>query len=463
MTKTLAYARISRDPSERRVGVERQRREVKQLAEQLQLTIDAWYEDNDASAYDGKVRPAFSKLLDELRSGRVGVLLAWDQDRLARDVVDWENVLRACQQHGTRVVFVTDGAVDLGTVGGRLSSRVRAVVGRSESEQKSERIRAAVRERAAEGKAHGRVLFGWRREYEHDSNGVQIRGAWRDVLDEAESSIVREAAQRIMAGESIKRITADLNDRGIRSSYGKRWNPAALRHTMLRPANAGLRVHHRQVIGDAEAPPILERGLYDRLVAFLTDPTRRTVTDNRTRHLLTGLALCGVCNTPMRVKGPAYLCPRGCVGRRVAPVDEYVTRVVVARLSQPDALSLLAPDDGAAETAAKEAAALRARLDALVDDYADGILDRAGMKRAAERIRPQLEQAEARARTTSTAALDVLSDIVGRGAETRWRSLSIQRRRAAIAVLLDITIDRTGKGNYREFDYDAIRLGWRHG
>jgi DNA invertase Pin-like site-specific DNA recombinase len=458
-----AYARISRDPGERRIGVQRQRREVTELAERLGLHIDTWHEDNDASAFSGKVRPAFDALLRDLEAGRVAALLAWDQDRVARDIGDWERVLRACQKHATRVAFTTSGEVDIATVSGRTTSRFNAVIARQESEHKSERIKAASRERAAEGRAHGLVPYGWRREYETDARGLRIKGAWHDVLDEHAAEVVREAARRVLAGESAKRIVSDLNDRGIPTVRGRPWDPAALRMTLLRPGNAGLRVHQGKVVGAATAPAILNRGDWDRLVALLRDPSRRTVTDNRIKHLLTGIAKCGVCGAAVRVKGPRYLCPKSHVGRLQDPVDDLVERVVVGRLSMPDAATLLAADDAVAEQAAQEAAALRVRLDALVDDYADGLLDRDGMKRATARIRPRLEVAEAKARATSSAATDVLADVVGPDAQAHWDTLPIARRRAVISTLLDVEILPIGDKTLRRapFDPELVRLTWR--
>lgn len=458
-----AYARISRDPNERRVGVQRQRREVSELAERLGLTIDHWHEDNDASAYSGKARSEFNKLLADLTNGRVSVLLAWDQDRIARDIGDWERVLRACQNNAVRVAFATSGEVYLGTVSGRSGSRFNAVIARQESEHKSERIKAATKERAAEGRAHGLIPFGWRREYQTDSRGLRIKGAWRDVLDEPAAAIVRECAHRVLAGESVKRITADLNAREIATARGKRWDPASLRMTLLRPGNAGLRVHQGAVVGASTAPPILERGDWDRVVSLLKDPTRRTVNDNRIRHLLTGLATCGVCGSGLRVKGPRYLCPNSHVGRLQAPVDDMVERVVVGRLSMPDAVSLLAVDDSAATDAARDAAALRVRLEGLVDDYADGVLSRDDMKRGAARIRPRLEELEVKARATSSAAGDVLADVIGSDAQERWNGLPIARRRTVISLLIAVTIKPIEDKSKRRapFDPELVRIDWK--
>jgi len=70
-TKNTAavYVRISADPQGERAGVERQRRECEQLAERLGLTVVALFEDNDVSAYSGKPRPEFERLLGGADTG----------------------------------------------------------------------------------------------------------------------------------------------------------------------------------------------------------------------------------------------------------------------------------------------------------------------------------------------------------------------------------------------------------
>jgi site-specific DNA recombinase len=459
-----AYARISKDPNERRVGVERQRREVAELAERLGLTVDQWHEDNDVSAYSGVRRPAFEELLQDVETGRVSALLAWDQDRVARDVTQWERVVKACQAHGVRVAFATAGEIDLGTVSGRMASRFSAVIARHESEHKSERIVAASRQRAAEGKAHGRIPYGYRRVYEVDSKGLPVRGRWRDELDEAAAAVIREAADRVLAGETLKAICRDLEARGVRSSRGATFQTSTLRIVLLRPGNAGLREYRGEIVGDAEAPAILDRAKWERLCRLLRDPKRLTVNDTSTRHLLTGIATCGKCGGPIRAKLNQYQCRDNyCCGRARVPVDELVEDVVVGRLARADARTLWETDDSDAAKAAEEAAGLQARLDGLVDDYADGLLDRAGMKRAADRIRPQLDAARARARATSTAAQDVLEGLTGLEVSQRWETLPIGRKRAVVDLLLDVRIHPVGAGGKGRvpFDPDTIQIDWR--
>ena len=77
------YARISQDRSdEARKGVDRQVQECVARADDLGWTVADIYRDNDASAYSGKRRPEYQRMLDDVRSGEVRAIIAWHPDRL---------------------------------------------------------------------------------------------------------------------------------------------------------------------------------------------------------------------------------------------------------------------------------------------------------------------------------------------------------------------------------------------
>ncbi|MHB1491318.1 MAG: recombinase family protein, partial [Cellulomonas sp.] len=64
MTRTaVIYARISQDREGAGLGVERQRQDCQALADKLGWTVAETYIDDDASAYSGKPRPAYRRML----------------------------------------------------------------------------------------------------------------------------------------------------------------------------------------------------------------------------------------------------------------------------------------------------------------------------------------------------------------------------------------------------------------
>ncbi|MCU1612635.1 MAG: Resolvase domain protein [Frankiales bacterium] len=456
--RAAVYCRISDDRRGLGMGVERQREDCHDLARRNGWHVVATYTDNDVSAYSGKPRRQYAELMHAVASDEIDVVIAWDPDRLHRSPAELEGFITAVERAGVRVVSVQAGQVDLSTAAGRLVARMLGNIARHESEHKSERVRRALEQNATAGRSHGRRPFGWQRVYATD-------GTSHEVIDHAEAATVGRIADAILAGESIRAITAALNADGIPSPTGRPWAKNMVRAVVLRERNAGLLVHRGAVVGDGAWPPILDRGKWEQVRAVLSDPQRRTSTATAAAHLLSGIARCGVCGATLRMavnRGvPSYRCSeRSCVIRRKDDVDELVTAVVVGRLSRPDAVDVLAPDRSPERAAAvAEAGQLRGRLDDAADQYAEGLIDARQLERITARLRPQLDAAEVRARLVDDSPL--LAGLAGApDVRTKWDALPLTRRRAVVDLLMTVTIDRTRQGA-REFDHEAVRIEWR--
>lgn len=457
-SRAAIYCRISSDPRDTGLGVDRQRQECRDLAAARGWDVVRVHVDNDVSAFSGKRRPGYERLLADVSDGAVDVVLAWHPDRLHRSPLELEEFIVAVEKRGVGVQTVTAGQWDLSTATGRFFARQLGGVARYESEHRGERLRAKLEQNATRGVTHGRATYGWRAEYAPDKTR-------RDVVHQQEADVVRGIARELLAGESLRSITANLNARGVPSPRGGPWHKGMVRHLVLRERNAGLRVHRGQVVGQGTWEPILHPGTYEQVRAVLGDPARKTSTGTAAQHLLSGIARCGVCGTPVRVAWNrtvhSYRCSgRSCVSRRKADVDELVSRVVIARLARPDAVDLFAPDTSEVRrAAAEEVQVLRARLDNAADDYADGKIDARQLERITARLRPAVATAEARARAVDDAPL--LADLLGvADVEAAWRSLSLSRRRAVVEALMAVTILPTRQG-VRTFDPSTVRIEWK--
>jgi hypothetical protein len=356
------------------------------------------------------------------------------------------------------VVTVQAGQWDLSTASGKLVARMLGSIARHESDHKSERVRRALQQNATAGRSHGRVAYGWTREHAPD-------GTVREVIVPEQAAVIRRITDALLAGESLRSVTAGLNAEGVPSPMGKPWHKNMVRALVLRERNAGLRVHRGEVVGDGTWEPILNRGQWEQLRAVLSDPARKTGTGTAAKHLLSGIARCGVCGATLRValnrRVPSYRCSEhGCVIRRRQDLDELVTAVVVQRLARPDAAALFTIGDTPDRRAAlAEAEQLRARLDHAADQYAEGSIDGRQLERITARLRPQLAQAEKRMRTVDSAPL--LDGLAGApDVDDVWAQLPLSRRRAVVALLLDIRVHRTRQGA-RTFDPAAVVIEWK--
>lgn len=467
MTKRVAvYLRQSQDRGGNEYGISRQREDVLRLVQGRGWTVAGEYVDNDTSATARKPRPAFEDMMAAVDRGDVDVIAARHVDRLVRRLGDLEAVLERCEAHGVAVVTASDG-VDTSTDAGRLVVRILAAVAQGEVERKSARQRSAVAQAAAQGR-----YVGGRRAFGYEADGVTIR--------DDEAAAVKAGYEAVLAGESVATIARAWDAAGFTTPQGSRWERSAVRDVLLNARNAGLRRHrpegsHREyrrdpasfVVGRAVWDPIVPEETWRAVVAILTDPGRRKGTPGAVA-LLTGVGRCGVCGATVHAGGArrnvrAYRCSAAAHMQRMAdPVDEYVEAVMVARLSQPDALAVFAPTvEADTRDLSAEADVLRRRLEDLAVDYADGIMTRQQFRTANERARSRL--AELEAEIAAAGASDVIAPLVSSGdVAAAWSELSTARRRSVIETLAEVTLYSPGRGR-RTFDPRTVGIVWRTG
>jgi hypothetical protein len=292
----------------------------------------------------------------------------------------------------------------------------------------------------------------------------------------AEATVIRQGTELLLAGGSLAGAVKLANESGLRTTFGNHeWSSLAWRNVLIRPRNAGLRQHRGEILGRATWEPIVPEHQWRALVAILTDPSRRTSPGNGVKWLGSGLYLCGRCGSGLRVQGAggnrtrAYRCPQrggGHVTRAAAPLDEYVTAVIVARLARPDAVELLRPvaplvDLDALRT---DATAARARLREIAEAMGDGDITMAEARIARERAQERLQRAErAIAEATIPSPLAALAGVPD-VAEV-WPGLDLGIRRAVLDSLVVVTVKpmlgHRPQGGPGYFDPGAVKIEWK--
>ena len=145
------YCRISNDPARLEVGVQRQRGDCAELVARLWPEARSrMFADNNLSAANPAVqRPQWRAMLDALRSGEVDQVVAYDQSRLTRQPLEWEQLLVVRERRGiTSIHTVREGEREFADVGGRMVSRIIAAVDAEYAEVTRMRVRRAMRQLA---------------------------------------------------------------------------------------------------------------------------------------------------------------------------------------------------------------------------------------------------------------------------------------------------------------------------
>lgn len=439
-TRAAIYVRISEDKAGAGLGVARQEKDCRALAKRLGWTIVEVYVDNDLSAYSGKPRPAYLRLLEDIEAGRIDGVIVWHTDRLHRSTAELEHYINVARD--VPVEAVQAGHIDLSTPTGRAVAKTHGAWAQHEVELKSERQKAKNRELAEAGKP-----MGGGRPFGFEADGITIR--------KKEAKIVQEATSRVLAGDSLASIIRDFNARGIVSTRGNQWRYSNLRSLLQRPRNAGLSVYKGKVIGKAQWKPLVSEADFYGVNAILSDPSRRTTTGNTRKHLMSGLAKCGICGQGMKPgavrdrKGDRYMVYRCCVYRSVPKVDRFVSRVTQVLVVNPAMRSLLTKrNDVDLSGLYSEKEELESRQEQAAGAFAEGSITLPQLNTITERLKNRIAEIEAElARSTNTAVfgdLLTVSDVI-----KAWEALSIERKRAVIDALMTVTVlpvGRRGRG-----------------
>jgi DNA invertase Pin-like site-specific DNA recombinase len=490
------YARISLDKTGEQVGVTRQLHDMRALAEARGFEVVAEITENDVTASKDRRRPGYERVWQLVRSNSVDHVLAWQSSRLMRSRRDRAEVISTFGKHNVDVIAVKGPSLDLRSAYGRGMADMMTSFDTMEGEVKAERVSAAIADLARRGKAWGYCPYGWDRV----GRGIHAEHA----VNEHEAEIVRELVDRLLAGESLNELYRDMNARDEpapgcaqwmkmpaevrqqREAKGRKpptrqWAKSTIRTLVVRDANVAVRLYRKHEGGGTEMPgdwpPIVDRAKHDRVVALLASPDRRTHSGPRPgarKHLLTsGIGKCGVCGGPLRVTRRSgrrgngariYLCLNGggCTGRLQEPVDDLVAKVVIGRLSQPDALDWLLGDDEQARRLTQRCEELQRRLEEAADSQADGKITIRQLERITARLMPQLEAAE-RERDAAVRSLDVaaLRPLAGPEAAARWEAMPVAARRAVLETLgIEVVVlprEKHGPG----FEPETVRIEWK--
>jgi DNA invertase Pin-like site-specific DNA recombinase len=462
VAKAGLYARISSDRDGDQLGVRRQLEDCQARAEREGWVVVERYVDDDVSAYSGKPRPAYRRMLDDLRSGYIDAVVVWHVDRLVRQPRELEEFIELCRDLGVSQLATVFGDIDLSTHDGQLMARILGAVARKESDDKSRRITRKHEELAQAGKIAG--------------GGTRPYGFERDrrTIVPSEAAVIRELADRALAGEAIRALCRDLDERGIATVTGVSWKPQTLSRLLASGRISGQREHHGELVAAAEWPAIITPQQTAQLRRLLLDPGRRTNQLVR-RYLLVRLLRCGRCGAtlvsrPRSGGARRYICASGpgytgCGHLFVLaePLERFVVDVVLLRLDSPELAAALAgaPSEPDAERLQLEISESQSQLEKLAGMFGRQEIALSEWIAARAPIDDRLTGAKRQlGRLSSTSALD---GFVGNaaGLRERWESLPLHRQHAIVAAVLDHLVVRPGRQGFNGFDPSRFEPVWR--
>lgn len=467
MLKAVGYARISKDDTLEGRGVARQTEDIEAVCERHGWDLAEVLTDNDISAsrYSKKARPGYNRLVELIRAGAVDRAVVYDVDRLLRQPRQLEDLIDLCEQrNGSFALHNVNGELDLVTSSGRFVARILVGKAAMESDDLSRRLRRAFDQKAAEGRPHGAQAFG----YEPD--GMTIR--------EPEATLLRQAADDVLAGTSLNEIARRWNRMGVRTAQsGREWHGNVVKVVLTNQRQAGLRVHRRgtpdEAIYPAAWPAVIPRDVHDRLVAHFRvtrprTPARRTPFTTLIRSAETGIPLDRDVvrgrityrghNRPAREAGNLTIAAEG-LERLI--LEMLFTAVEDGKLAGP------VVEQRRRRAAAPDLATIEDDLRGLAEDFGEGRITRGEWMAARQPLEQRLTAAQAALDDAETG--DAL-EAVDVDLRARWPSLHVDRQRAILQAVFEGIYIRPSKRRggpapmvegVGRVDLDRVDVRWR--
>lgn len=467
-TRAIIYCRVSSDRSGRGRSVSEQEDECRRVCEREGWPVAEVLVDNDigASRHSGKDRPEFKRLADVLRAG--DVLVTWEASRATRDLKVYVELRDLCAERGVWWSY-SGNTYDMSSGSDRWSTGLDALVAEKAAEETRDRVLRALEKNADQGLPHGRIPYGYR--------GVRDPGTGKiveRVIEPSEASIIREIAERLLAGQTAYSIAVDLNDRDISTGQPSRagWTTTTILRLVQRPYLAGKRTH-RGKLTQGTWEPILTEDQQLRLSAIINNrpkPSR----GSEPRSLLSGTAMCGVCGWPMyrylasAPSKPAYRCSNRPhhTSRDIEKTDAVVIEKLIEAINNyRDDLTLRVSEGDAADQQPdvseflNQAREAKQRLDALQQSYIAGktAVDDWEMMSAA--IREQIETANSRAQNAAVTSSPLLA-IINTPAEEMWEMFTFEEQRRFVRAAVEVKIHKPPRRGTR-FDRELIEVTLR--
>ncbi len=290
MKLTAAYYRSSTKLQEESVTT--QQYEINQYALKKGLLIDLEYPDPSVSARKNKLneRPQMKRLITDIRNGKIGTLLVYKRDRLARKVEEHLELYNLFKSHNVEVHFIAENEPPMRLdIFGELMELFIGVMNQREGEQINLRIADTKLSNFIRGKSIGNLPFG----YSTDKKKTKI------IRDEDELSIVKTIFNEWNTRKyaNMEKLAQKFKEDGIKRRK-KDWTRNNISDVLTNPIYMGIRIatfDNRQVSRSVEELAIITAEEFDSAQEIIESRKSPKMPKEKFNYLLSSLIVCDVC------------------------------------------------------------------------------------------------------------------------------------------------------------------------
>ena len=206
------YIRVSTEDQLRHgFSLPQQKENLEALCKYKGYEIYKVYQDAGISAKDMEHRPAFQKMLGDMRKGKINYIVAYKIDRVTRSVRDLEELISELEKYHCYLVCERDD-VNTSTANGRFFIRMLTVLSQLEIEIVSERTKFGLEGAIKAGHLPKVPFIGYKRA---EDKSV--------IIDESTRDLVLRIFNMYLEGKSYFQIANILNDEKVLADKKKHW------------------------------------------------------------------------------------------------------------------------------------------------------------------------------------------------------------------------------------------------
>lgn len=497
--KAGIYLRISKDIEMTGEAIERQREDCEWMCKHYDYKLKKEYVDHSKSAFSGRKRSAYDRMIADYKAGRIDVIVAWKIDRLTRSTQGFAETLNELADQKLCICTTDTGFLDLSRADAKLMVNIFVAFAEFESARKSERQLRANQQRAKNGlHKRGAHCFGYNPDY---------------TINEEQAKIVQRIYSALLEGYSLEAITRALSGKenidGLpktpkisvtraitinkkRKQEGKPlrpvpadgdWSSSSIRGILRNPLYAGyavsqpwkewtkpgamrnwqsfiVRDEHGNRLKSQDHEPIVDEGIWLAVQDILDDPTRqKNACGNNRTHLGSNLFRCGYCGKTVRCSSESYRC-LGHVARRTYMIDKYVRALVVERLSDKRLISMYKRDSAPEiTTMTDEIKAHRAEIQRAFVDYQSHFLSGSEYAAIKEKHEAEIQALEDK-RKEELGSDTILSIIGAENPADEFMNASVVTQAAVIDAFMTVKLFKHPRGS-QTFDGTDVHIEWK--
>ena len=255
--RAAIYIRVSTiDQAREGYSLEAQKKSLIKYCGDQGCVIVGIYVDEGISGKDVEHRPDMKRLLKDAEKGTFDIVLFWALSRFTRSVSDLYSTMEKFQEWDIDMVSYTE-AFDTSSPMGRAMIGIIGVFAQLERELTSERVSAAMAERASQGKRTCSEILGY-----------DLDGKDSFKINEKEAEYVRFCFTEYLMRKNLSEVAREARRRGYEGKRGKAPTAWSIQRILTRTQYCGFNTFLGEVYrGNYE--PIIDVDTFNKASALL--------------------------------------------------------------------------------------------------------------------------------------------------------------------------------------------------